>query len=215
MLFVVHAVIFVKGFLKEKKALFQRPISVIFLWLFVPIGLAFLTSFFIPNFQPFRLLLVLPGFYLLLSFGMCLFTKKVKIVLIFLVLAVNLVSAFAYFSNPYFKREDWRGLTSFIEERQEDLVVVFPSNTSDWPFRYYSSGKEKPLSVSQGFSQVTDKSAKELILKIEDREVYYIRYLVSMFDPQEIFVKTLGEKGFEKTEEISFNQLLIWKFSRE
>ncbi|MBU1127281.1 MAG: glycosyltransferase [Patescibacteria group bacterium] len=215
MLFVVHAVIFVKGFLKEKKALFQRPITVIFIWLFIPVGLAFLTSFFIPNFQPFRLLLVLPAFYLILSFGLCFFKEKIKIILAGLILVVNLASAFAYFTNPYFKREDWRGLTNYIEQRQENLVVVFPSNTSDWAFRYYSSVEEKPLSASQGFSQVTDKSAEELILKIEEEEIYYIRYLIPMFDPQGIFVKTLEKEGFEKTEEISFNQLLIWKFSRE
>lgn len=213
-LFSVYSTIFLKSFFKERKDFFKKLIAVVFLWLFIPIVLAFLTSFFIPNFQPFRLLLVLPAFYIILAFGICLFSKKIKIVLIVLILAVNLISTFAYFSCPYFKREDWRGLTNYIEKRQEDLVVVFPSNTSDWPFRYYSSGKEKPLSTSCGFSQITDKSAEELILKIEEKEIYYIRYLIPMFDPQEKFLKILEREGFEKTEEISFNQLLIWKFEK-
>jgi glycosyltransferase involved in cell wall biosynthesis/uncharacterized membrane protein len=213
-LFISYSIVFLKGYLKEKTNFFQKQSSVIFIWFFVPLSLAFLTSFFIPNFQPFRLLLILPAFYLILSFGISFFKKKIKIILISLVLFVNLASSFVYLTNPYFKREDWRGLANYLD-KQKNIAVVFPSNTSNWPYRYYSTSQNNSLfSTSEGFEQTTKENAEALLTSLEENKIYYIRYLVPMFDPNEIFLKALEENNFEKTREISFNQLLIWEFSK-
>ncbi|MCL5091048.1 MAG: glycosyltransferase family 39 protein, partial [Patescibacteria group bacterium] len=50
--------------IREEKQVWGK---VIVLWLCLPIIIAWLVSFFVPNYQPFRLLICLPAFYLLLA----------------------------------------------------------------------------------------------------------------------------------------------------
>jgi uncharacterized membrane protein len=187
-------------------------------WLFIPISLAWLISFFIPNYQPFRLLLVLPAFYLLLAFG-CLQIRSagsmfqyIRPLLIGLVLAVNLVSLGIYYFNPYFHREDWRGAVQFIEG-QENAVAILPSVTSDWPWRYYSSGKTKLVSVSSEIKPINQEDFNSLAIEqLSNRSIYFIRYLVPLFDPQERIDFWLKEQAFVKIGEISFNQIPVWEY---
>ena len=92
----------------------------IFSWLLIPILCAWLISFFIPNYQPFRLLLVLPAFYLLLNYGISkLSVPMIQIIGTIFILVVNLISLSVYYYKPYFYREDWRGVVQFIEAQPE------------------------------------------------------------------------------------------------
>jgi hypothetical protein len=152
----------------------------------------------------------LPAFYLLLTQGiLAIKSKKPKLVVLGVVLAVNLLSLSAYYSNPYFQREDWRGMVQFLQ-KQTDSVVILPSGTSNWPIRYYDpEGKVKLVSPGQG--------AKEIgrITGIEGGKIYYIRYLVSLFDPGERILEELRQKGYTKVKEESFNQIPLWQFQKQ
>ncbi|HUV42511.1 MAG TPA: glycosyltransferase [Patescibacteria group bacterium] len=204
-LFIFYGLLLGRGLMSKK-----RPL-VLFAWLIVPISLAWLISFFIPNYQPFRLLLVLPAFYLLLVYGASFFPKRFIFVIILIILGINLVSAFVYFSQPYFYREDWQGVVRFIENQPgTEKIALLPSYTSHWPYDYYSLNKTPLVSLSSGFQMVEKENLEEKLEPYSSATVYYIRYLVPMFDSQERINTWLKENGFVKIKEVSFNQIPVW-----
>jgi uncharacterized membrane protein len=177
------------------------------LWLFLPILMAWLGSLLVPNYQPFRLLLVLPAFYLLLVWGIASFKKrKFQILAVGAVLGVNLISLSVYYLNPYFQREDWRGVVKYIENRN-DGIALLPSETSRWPWDYYSEGKVQLITAVAGVDKV------ELPVSLPPaRKVYYLRYLVPLFDSGELILKELKQKGYTMVKEDSFNQIPVWEY---
>lgn len=216
-LFVVYGGIFARGVFQKRKLTINHLQLTIILWLVTPILCAWLLSLFIPNYQPFRLLLVLPAFYLLLAYGI--FQIKItmiRIIVVAFVLFVNLVSLGIYYTNPYFHRENWRGLVQFIESQENmEIVPLLPSYNSYWPYEYYSSGKTKFISVSSGIKVITQEDINNLTIEqFNNKTIYYIRYLVPMFDPQEKTVFWLNQNGFVKIREVSFNQVPVWEYQR-
>lgn len=204
-LFIIYGAIITRELVNKKKPL------ILFSWLVIPIICAWLISFFIPNYQPFRLLLVLPAFYLLLVLGI----SRTKITMyqniaIAWILLVNLISVSVYYINPYFHREDWRGLVQYIEAQPEEPVAILPSSTSYWTYQYYSKGKAPLVSLSEGFQTVQEEDLEIKLADYSEENIYYIRYLVPMFDPQEETVSWLNQNGFVKIKEISFNQIPLW-----
>ncbi len=187
--------IITRGCLKGKKLL-------IILWFFVPLGVSWLASLFVPNYQPFRLLLILPAFYLLLAVGIgSIVSKKLKWLAVLFILGVNLASLSVYYTNPFFQREDWRGLTSFL--KKEEGTVILPSDTSDWPIKYYDPKNE--IKLVYGGTEINKA----------EKKVLFIRYLVPLFDPKENILAELSVLGYTKVKEISFNQIPIWEFEKK
>ncbi|MBU3957270.1 glycosyltransferase, partial [Patescibacteria group bacterium] len=176
-LLAFYGTIVSKGLFSKKKPL------VLLSWLIVPIGCAWLLSFFIPNYQPFRLLLVLPAFYLLLTWGISqIRTTTIRIMVVILILLVNLVSVSVYYINPYFHREDWQGLVQFIEwQPKEEKVAILPSYNSYWPYEYYSPKKVPLVGLSDGFRMVEERDLEQRLQHYSESTSSYIRYLVPMF----------------------------------
>lgn len=197
-----------KGYFKGKKLLITNYQLLITLWFFVPLVVSWLASLFVPNFQPFRLLLILPAFYLLLVMGVgeSEGDRRIRGIVIAIILTINLVSLSAYYFNPYFHREDWRGLVKYLQQ-QEDSVVILPSSASNWPIRYYDP--EGKIILREGVGGVGKIKEVE---DIEGDKAYYIRYLIPLFDPNELILAKLREQGYTKTVEISFNQIPVWKY---
>lgn len=191
----------IKSNLKESKG---GP-GLIIGWLGVPVLFAWVSSLFIPNYQPFRLLLVLPAFYLLLVLGISsLKGKSLHIPVAILILTINVLSLAKYYFNPYFHREDWRGLVNYLKA-QEGSAALLPSETSNWPVKYYDSkNKIQIVYGNMGISKLNELTDYE--------NVYYVRYLVPVFDPEENILEWLKQLNFYKTQEISFNQISVWKF---
>lgn len=186
---------------------------IVLVWLAVPLILAWVMSLFIPSYQPFRLLLVLPAFYILLVSGLGMIKLRwIRILGLVFVLGVNLLSLSRYYSNPYFQREDWRGLTRFLIE--QNTAAILPSATSNWPIKYYNQGEELRLVYGvEGVSEV-DRFSGEILADYKGAgSVYYIRYLVPVFDPEEKVLSKLNSLGYQKIGEISFNQIEVWEFS--
>jgi len=191
-------------------------LAALILWFIVPLLFAWLLSLFVPNYQPFRLLLALPAFYLLLAYCLLSFSMTTAAVIVVIILGINLFSVSVYNVNPYFHREDWRGVSRYIDSRgTKKAIALLPSNTSAWPYRYYSQQKVALITPAQGVRRVADEIPKSLKEKLADRDyVFYIRYLVPLFDPQEKISSWLAEEGFVKIKEISFNQIPIWEYER-
>ncbi|MCL5090396.1 MAG: hypothetical protein M1514_00110, partial [Patescibacteria group bacterium] len=164
----------------------------------------------IPNYQPFRLLICLPAFYLLLALGLMTIKEKLwQGLLTTLILTINLASLIVYYREPYFQREDWRGVVKFLIK--EEKTVILPSSTSDWPIKYYDQAKRINLiSGSQGIAKVGDLGNMGNLRE----KIFYIRYLTLLFDPQEEILNELKRQNYSKIKEISFNQISIWEFQK-
>lgn len=215
-LFLIYGFVIVKGFFRGKKLLITDYQLLIALWLIVPIFFAWLLSLFIPNYQPFRLILVLPAFWILLAWGMFrIKSTKIGNILICLVLMVNLVSLGVYWFNPYFWREDWRGVADFL--KKENLPIIISSSTFNWPLVYYGV-EEKIIGVSDGVRMVGEEDKIDLISRLnqaEEKKVAYTSYLADLYDPPRKIPNWLKEAGFVKIKEVSFNQILIEKWERD
>jgi len=231
-IFIVYGFLIVKGLVKNKKLSVDKPLAVILFWLAIPIFLAWGISFLIPNYQPFRLLLVLPAFYLLLTYGLSSIKNKITFI-IFLAFAI-IVSGFSlmtYYTNPYFHREDWRGAFRFIKQKaEEDQIIknisknnqdnldssnktlaLLPSETTRFPYDYYSQDKKVLfMGVAKGFATVQEENLIELSENITS--VCYIYYLADLFDPQGLIPNWLESQKFVKIGEVSFNQIRIQKW---
>jgi uncharacterized membrane protein len=190
---------------KKENALFS-------LWLGVPIVVAWLVSGVVPNYQPFRLLFTLPAFYILLAKGI-LGMKKVwfRYGMLTTTLAISFWSVILYYSNSYFQRENWRGVVKYLERQKNSLIALLPARVSDWPWQYYSSGSIRLITVEQGVKPIENV---ELRVKSDEKTIYYIRYLVSLFDPPEKIALWLDQNGFVKIGEVNFNQIPVWEYYR-
>ena len=164
--------------------------SFLWFWLVVPIFLAFIISFYVPIFAYFRLIFVLPAFYLLMASAINTinWTPLVRLLLTF-ALAINLVSTIIYYTNPRFKREDWRAATEFVHGLQTPKsLVLFLAPYSLAPFDHYNQGKLKTAGAL-GLEDINVQTANA------DR-VFLFQYLSGINDPQgEVFEK-LSKLGF-------------------
>ncbi len=214
---LIYGLVFLNGFLKKKRFKVNNLSLIILLWLLGPLFLAWLISLFIPNYQPFRLLLVLPAFYLLLAYGISKFpVGKIQVALVVFILAVNLFSLGVYYFNPYFHREDWRGAVTYIEKNSnEKTLVLIPSETSHWPYDYYSEKKVSLVGAAKSFGVVKKQNLANLVVSGEKPErIYYIYYLADLFDPQGLIPEWLEDQKFLKTKETSFNQIMLQEWSK-
>jgi hypothetical protein len=213
-LFLIYGFFLAKGFwLKEKERTTKAFWMVVF-WLVLPIGMAWLVSIVVPNYQPFRLLFVLPAFYLLLANGLFQISmRRIKIAGVAFILLVNLACVGVYYQNPYFHREDWRGAVRFIEQKEGKSLVILPSETSHWPYTYYSQGKIPLVGLAKSFGQVQQKDLSQEIIADKEK-IYYLYYLADLFDPQGMITDWLESQKFVKEKEVSFNQIRIQEWSK-
>lgn len=214
-LFLVYSFLLAKGFRLKKKWQISKSLLVVSLWLVLPVAMAWMISVFLPNYQPFRLLFVLPAFYLLLSWGVNSFSSTWTFRLgTTFILLVNLISLGVYYQNPYFHREDWRGAVGYIESQSEEQksLVLLPSYTSHWPYTYYSQGKVPLVGLAHEFKTVSQEDLQSSIVTDKEK-IYYIYYLVDLFDPQTLIPNWLENEKFVKIKEVSFNQIRIQEWT--
>lgn len=185
----------------------------LFLWLLVPVFVAWGASLVAPNYQPFRLLLVLPAFYLLITLGINGTNNKwTRLLIIGIILLINLVSLGIYYFNPYFHREDWRGVAEKV--RVSGNPIVISSSAFNWPLLYYGA-ENSVISASHGVKTISDKSEEEFLMQVDQVDkLFYTPYLADVYDPSLKAPSWLEQSGFVKINEYSFNQIPVWEYER-
>ena len=150
----------------------QRFLAV---WLLVPLLLIILFSLKLPVLSYFRLLFILPPFYLLISS-----VAPKKWLIGFLLL--NLITSAIYLFNPAFHREDWQSLAKNIAPNQP--VVMIP--TVNAPLKYYYSGTVL----------ATDT--------VPQADFSYVSYAEPIFDPTLTFRRQVESSGYQEKTTQSF-----------
>lgn len=192
---VALAVLSVIGFLlfigisKIKKE--QKIISV---WFFIPLVLSFLISFKIPLNQPFRLLFIIPAFYILIALGISSLKKYSKIGLVLIIL-ISFSGLFMYYTNPKFWREDWHHVINIINsEISENSLVVFSWPEPFSPYLWYQGKKGVGVVNKFPATQIDIENN----LKLENiKEVYLFEYLAELSDPEKQTKAFLESKQFK------------------
>lgn len=184
----------IKNVLAQKKTILWLG-----LWILVPAVATALIGLIIPVFSYFRLLFVLPAFYLIVAIGLSKVKEKWFPLFLIAVLVINLSFSGLYLSNLKFHREDWRGLAAFVNDESKDkkYAVIFPSDGQQEGFKYYGGEVTKLDSVDNTFGIV-----------------WLPRYVVSVVDPSDSARTRIESIGYNKTLEKSFNGLVIWKYEK-
>ena len=139
-------------------------------WLIVPVLLTVAVSWFLPVLSYFRLLFLLPAFYLLL----CVKTSS-RVLEVFLIF--NLITSGIYLFNPRFHREDWRGLARSLTDQP---VVIIPA--VDAALKYYWASNN--LAAND---------------QVPTETFWYVPYAEPIFDPQLKFRQQAADAGYKES----------------
>ena len=184
----------------SKTLLFKKTERTILFWLFLPLLLGFASSIFVPIFIYFRFLYVVPAFYLFVSWGaLQIKNKKLRILTILALLSVNLVGWVIYVSQDQQQREQWREVTSFVEQNAvETDIVIFEYPEPFAPYRWYMEGKVAAVGVTDSISADPVKTSQKTKEVVSGKTgVFYFEYLRDLSDPHRAVEKTLQDEGFK------------------
>lgn len=172
---------------------------VTFAYLVFPLLIGVVLSLRVSLLSYFRFLFLLPFFYLWLVCGLKYLRPKWRMVLVILVVGVNLVTSAMYLTQEKFHRENWRGLASWLKSQEQvDRLMLIPNLAQADPFVYYAPD----IRIVDNLDTLDRLPAK----------IYYIRYVVEIFDSKENLLNQLHELGYTKTDERMFNGVLVWTF---
>lgn len=192
----IPAVVFGPLFLQAFKL--WNKTKLLWFWLVGPIALAAIFGLFFSGFSYFRLLFVLPAFYLLLAVAALSLDGKWRKLAVVGVLLINITATSIYLFNPRFHRENWRGAISWIEDGTDNKAVVFVTKGQQEAYRYYV--KETPV---VDYAILGDTSFDTIFL---------MRYTQPIFDPQDTMRRAIENLGYIKLDERDFNGVVVWKY---
>jgi uncharacterized membrane protein len=174
--------------------------KLLFLWLLIPTVVGFFGSLFLPVYSYFRFLFVLPAMYLLVANGIVSLEKNLKFVAIILILSINLGSIFYFWITPRFHREGWKQAVLWIEQNANDSrsASVFVTNNQSAPYQYYA--KKVLFYGPEGWEAGNYQ------------QIYLMRYVQPIFDPNDNLKSNIESKGYKKIEEKDFNGVTIWYY---
>ena len=175
----------------------KNGLKLVWLWLTIPILLALLVGTKISVFSYFRLIFVLPAFYILTAVGISKLKTILKLPIFLILFWANLATSAMYLANKDFWREDWRGLFGFIKNNSADSsTVLFPSSTGTEALRYYAPVRQYSVKkLPSGYN-----------------EVWLMRYAQPIFDSGDLTRMVVEDSGFEKMQELDFNGVVVWRY---
>lgn len=201
-LFLVYSSLWLFGMSKnkEKSKLFAT-------YLLIPFFFAFFTSLFLPINGPWRLLLILPAFYLLLTLGIHALKGQWQKLALAVVLVVNLFGSTVYFTNQRFQREDWRNAVGYIKNNSTyDSLTLFEFTGPFAPYIWYNNDDKNALGAFEALS-ATKKNVDRQLSKVTPgkTKIFLFQYLQELTDPDKIAYKWLSDNGYKEVDIVNFN----------
>lgn len=182
-----------------------HKVNYLIFWILIPTALAFVISFFIPIFNYFRLLFILPAFYILIALGLDKYRFNHRILLIILIIVFEVFTSGVYLFNHKFHREDWKNAVSFINKNSDDKTLTLHKNNEiPAPFMYYQFN----LEALPAFKKIPADSTVDLNDLEKNltpyNKIFLFNYLVDITDPNLILEKEIEKLGFEKVNDYDF-----------
>ena len=178
-------------------------------YLFFPIALIFLLSFFLPVYMNSRhLILISPAFYLLVAVGLTRWRQRMAAIAVLaslLMLGGVAYSTYNYFHNPAYDKDQHREWGAYLREqvRPGDVVVVNPPHIADL-YEYYASS-DAPwigLPLLDGSRDETE-ARLEALLKEYDRVWLALSQTPPWGDRRRVVENWLNDNAF-RVERYSF-----------
>jgi hypothetical protein len=196
----------------ENKAWFSN-------WLLITLGcclpflLAWLISFWIPVVRPKRLLFIQPLMYLSLTILITQAWRQSRrllrylaALLLIILISINIFSAYQYYTQPKYQREDWRGLYQLISARFPDretlILMSFNEPFSAW--RWYNQGKFATLTTGSLNINSVDNLQQQLQPIYNYDFVLVFDYLRDLTDPDDKLLDVVESYGFKQHDLIDF-----------
>jgi hypothetical protein len=192
----VYCLIIYKG---RKKLVANKYYNFLILWLFIPVVLSAVAGLKISVFSYFRLIFVLPAFYIILALSVVNLSKKWRFLAISFVFTISILSSFYYLLTPRFHRENWRGLVNYIREESEGsgYGIIFASVGQREGFKYYSN---------------TNRVVNNKEINPNLQRIWYVRYVQDIFDPGDSVRKRIETTGFKRKNVHDFNGIIVWEY---
>ncbi|MDO8503196.1 MAG: glycosyltransferase family 39 protein [bacterium] len=196
----VTSIVFAGLFYKAAKL--WEETKFLWLWILAPAIAIAILGLGLSVFSYFRLLFLLPAFYLLLAVGSLSFrNRKVQALVVFVVIGINLAATSIYLFNPRFHREDWRSATSWIQEHSGDkAATLFVGKGQIEPYRYYNPGI--PAFGPTGWEDGGFDT------------IFLMRYVQPILDPQDTLRQKVEGGGYRKLGEHDFNGVVVWEYQK-
>lgn len=199
---VLYGWVIVRGIKK-----IDHSTKLILAWLFIPILLAILVSGYIPILSYFRMIFILPAFYLLAAKGALGLPPFIAKPVLGMLIAVSIGSLGAYYLNPKFQREDWRGAANFLKHKlDEKSAVLFEDNHIKFPYVYY---QKNLTNTYPGLRKIQAKTIDDVenleVILAEKNRAYVFEYLVEITDPSRLLEKKIKQLGFTQKDVYNFN----------
>lgn len=192
------------GWIIVRPSLKEAPLKyakLVWLWLIVPFLLAALIGIKVSIFSYNRLLFILPALYLLLARGIGNLPTGWRKCALGLIVSVNIFSSLFYLLNTRFHREDWRSMVRFVEDRKqnENSITLFVADSQMEAYKFYDT--DAKISGPKGLNHDYD-------------QIWLMRYVQPIFDPQDKLREEIENSGYEKVGEYDFNGVVVWKYER-
>ena len=173
-------------------------------WIVLPLFLGVVVSLKVPIFAYFRFLFILPVWYLVVSLSSLNLKQKAGIAVVSILLATNLIGSFFYLTMPKFQRENWREAVAYMKGSQPNrTLVIIPNLAQAAALNYYSSGGLR----------IEDRVSVKLTG--DERQIFLIRYVAEIFDPENELDATLENAGYRKVRELTFDgSIVIWQYEQ-
>ena len=169
-------------------------------WFLVPLTLSFIISFWIPIFSYFRVLFILSPLMILAALGIDSLSHKWRETALTSIVVTQLIFGGIYLFNPRFQRENWREAVSFLELRNPQAKILFESNDSFSPFKYYAQDNLQTLGALEMMPAQRDSDVVDLKTKLKgDKTIFLVDYLVDITDPQRFVAAAIERKGYLNT----------------
>ena len=183
--------------------------NLLWTWVILPPLFALIISLFIPVFAYFRVLFILPAFYLLTALGISKYKKLFSNIILLLIILIQFTASTVYLINPKFHREDWRSAVNYVEANSNrNALSVFVTDGQTAPYVYYSEYAKNKSSYSKSVPWSFESKWQSQ----NPKTIWLFRYLQPVFDPDEDTLRSIEEAGYQKLEEKDFNQIVIWRY---
>ncbi len=172
----------------------------IWLWFIFPVISGFLFSFYIPVFNYFRFIFVVPALLILIALGLRDMKRNIMRLVLGLIVLGNIIGLSIYYFDPSQQRENWRQAVSFIEQNAKfDDIVIFEFREEVAPYRFYKKNIVDSTGALDSYTANRQKTENKLMQNIQNKNgIFYFEYLRDLSDPERIVEQKLQSEGFNK-----------------
>jgi uncharacterized membrane protein len=184
------------------RAVRQRR-NFLFSWVFTPVIIMILVSFFFPQNQPFRVIYIIPALVIIFIQACIRYPKLFTTFFVYIAIFGNIM----YFTRPRLQREQWRQTVEFLRQSAgSESAVLVKYNEKFAPLNWYDP-QLGVFPVITGFPATAPEVSVNLNFLTSPRfsRIYLLEYLSDLSDPNRQVEMVLSDLGYklEKTYEFS------------